>query len=115
MSWWTNVRDTVESPFKRIGDIGGGLFNRITGRPNAAQQRAQQQQIQDQIKAYQDQTALERKQLDEARMSEETQKRQIQQKQIRNLRRNYRSPVSGTGLLGQGQPVADDVNQQLGG
>ena len=115
MSWWTKTRDTIESPFKKIEDIGGSLFNKITGRPSAAQTRQQQQLVTDQVKAYQDQTNLERQQVDEARNSEAVEKRRIQDKQIRSRRRNYRAPSSGAGLLGQGQPAADDINNQLGG
>ncbi len=115
MSWWTKARDAIESPFKKVEDISGGLFNKITGRPSAAQTRAQQQQITDQVKAYQDQTALEKQQLDDARASQDVEKRRIQEKQIRNMRRSYSAPRAGSGLLGQGQPVTQDINQQLGG
>lgn len=126
MSWWTKIRDVGEGVLtggiaglwnKNIGNWEGSLFNKVTGRPNAAQQRAQQQQIQDQVKAYQDQTNLERKQIDDARSAEESQKRLIQQKQIRNLRRSYRAPGStaGVGMLGQGQPPTEDTSKQLGG
>jgi hypothetical protein len=115
MSWWTKARDAIESPFKKVEDFGGSLFNKITGRPSAEQTRAQQQLVTDQVKAYQDQTNLERQQVDEARNSEAVEKRRIQEKQIRSLRRNYRAPSSGAGLLGQGQPATDDINNQLGG
>ena len=115
MSWWTKTRDTIEKPFKWAEDEGGSIFNKITGRPSAAQTRASQQQITDQVKAYQDQTALEKQQLDEARASQDVEKRRIQEKQIRSMRRNYSAPNSGSGLLGQGQPAASDINNQLGG
>jgi hypothetical protein len=120
MSWWTKIRNTVESPIKWIQNESGGIWNKITGRPSAAQTRVQQQQIEnqvkDQVKAYQDQTNLERQELADARNAQDVQKRQIQEKQIRSMRRSYSAPRSGSGgLLGQGQPVSDDVNTQLGG
>jgi hypothetical protein len=145
MSWWTDIRDTGESivsditPFdvrgesarKRTGGIGGfankvrnyqeGIFNKVLGRPSQDELRNQRYAVADQIKAYQDQTNLEKQQLDEARNSQDVEKRRVQEKQIRSLRRNYRGgaaaapATTSSSLLGQGQPVATDVNTKLGG
>jgi hypothetical protein len=100
MSWWTNIRDTVEEPFNKIGDVAGGVFNKITGRPSADDVRNQQYAINDQIKAYKDQTALTEKEIGDARAQQDVVKRQINEKQIRSLRNNYRA--SGGFLNNQG-------------
>lgn len=55
------------------------------------------------------QTELARQQKAEG----DVQKRRIQEKQIRSLRRNYRG--RGLGMLGVGQPAAEDMNNTLGG
>jgi len=124
MSLWTDIRDIGETVLtgglagafnKRIGNVEGGLFNKLLGRPSQDDIRNQRNAINDQIKAYKDQTALEQKQLDETRAQTDVAKRQVQEKQIRSLRRNYRSQGLGVGMLGTGQPAANDMSDQLGG
>ena len=104
MSWWTDLRDTVEY----IGTAG--MYD-----PKKSRQaeRDQRNMVNAQIKAYQDQTALARQQLDEARAATQAEKRRVEEKQIRSLRRNQRA--QGVGLLGVGQPATQDMNSNLGG
>jgi hypothetical protein len=104
MSWWTDLRDTVEY----VGTAG--MYDPKKSRQN---DRDQRDMVNSQIKAYQDQTNLAKQQLDEARKSTEAEKRRVEEKQIRSLRRNYRS--QGAGLLGVGNPASQDMNSQLGG
>jgi len=104
MSWWTDLRDTVEY----VGTAG--MYDPWKSRQN---DRDQRNMVNAQIKAYQDQTALARQQLDEARAATDAEKRRVNEKQIRTLRRNYRA--QGAGLLGVGQPANQDMNSQLGG
>jgi multidrug efflux pump subunit AcrA (membrane-fusion protein) len=126
MSWWTKIRDTIEAPQKAIWNgakdvwnagenVGADIWHRVTGSPTAQDRRNQQNQINAQIKAYQDQTNLEKQQLDQARDATQEQKRQIEEKQIRSMRRNYRAPSAGTGLLGVGGSASPDMNNNLGG
>ena len=104
MSWWTDLRDTVEY----VGTAG--LYD-----PKKSRQadRDQRDMVNAQIKAYQDQTALARQQLDEARSQTQAEKRRVEEKQIRALRRNYRA--QGAGMLGVGSPASQDMTDKLGG
>jgi hypothetical protein len=104
MSWWTDLRDTVEN----VATFG--MYDPWKSRQN---DRDQRDMVNAQIKAYQDQTALARQQLDEARAATDAEKRRVNEKQIRTLRRNYRA--QGAGLLGQGQPANQDMDTKLGG
>lgn len=126
MSWWTKIRDTVETPFEQFGhgvksianstaNAGETIWNKVTNNPSAAEKRQQNQLITDQVNAYKQQTDLTRQQLNDARAETQVEQRRIQEKQIRSLRRNYRSPTAGVGLLGQGQPATEDMNTKLGG
>jgi hypothetical protein len=103
MSWWTSLRDTVET-----------VASLNTYNPARDKEiRQQKEAVNAQIKAYQDQTNLEKQQLDEARASSDATNRQIQEKQIRALRRT--SSAQNVGLLGVGTPPTGDMNNQLGG
>jgi hypothetical protein len=104
MSWWTDIRDTVEKAATY------GLYDPWKSRQA---ERDQRDMVNSQIKAYQDQTALARQQLDETRAATDAEKRRVNEKQIRTLRRNYRA--QGAGLLGVGQSANQDMNTQLGG
>lgn len=104
MSWWTDLRDSVEKAATL------GFYDPKAARQAEAQQRYM---INDQIKAYKAQTELSRQQLDQARTATENEKRRVEQKQIRALRRNYRA--AGAGMLGVGAPANNDMNTQLGG
>lgn len=104
MSWWTDVRDTVEY----VGTAG--LYDPKKSRQN---DRDQRDMVNSQIKAYQDQTAMARQQLDEARDATNAENRRVNEKQIRALRRNYRAQSAG--LLGVGQPANPDMDAKLGG
>lgn len=104
MSWWTDLRDTVE----KVATFGAYDPQRI--RQN---ERDQRDLINTQIKAYQDQTAITRQQLNQSREATEFEKRRVNEKQIRSLRRNYRA--SGSGFLGVGQPANQDMDAKLGG
>lgn len=100
MSWWTNLRDTVETvatggaalAFNESArnKIEGG-FNRLTGRSSAEERRSQQSLVNDQIQAYKDQTNIAKQAADQIEGEKQVQKRLIQEKQIRSLRNNYRS------------------------
>jgi hypothetical protein len=104
MSWWTDLRDTVEY----VGTAG--MYDPWKSRQN---DRDQRNMVNAQIKAYQDQTAMAKQQLDEARQATQAEKRRVEEKQIRALRRNYRA--QGAGMLGVGSSASDDMNQKLGG
>ena len=104
MSWWTDLRDTVEY----VGTAG--MYDPGKSRQN---DRDQRNMVNAQIKAYQDQTNLAKQQLDEARNATQAEKRRVEEKQIRSLRRNYRS--SGAGMLGVGASQTNDMNSTLGG
>ena len=106
MSWWTDLRDTVEY----VGTAG--MYDPWKSRQN---DRDQRDMVNAQIKAYQDQTALARQQLDEARSATDAEKRRVNEKQIRTLRRNYRAQGASAGLLGVGQPANGDMDAKLGG
>lgn len=107
MSFWTSIRDIVESPATlATGIVGGILSNK-----NDEDIKNQNRQVNAQIKAYKDQTALTRQQLDQTRNEQAVERRRVQEKQIRALRSNYR-PAGG--LLGVGQPATGDMNTQLG-
>ena len=108
MSWWTNVRDTIEGVATgglaglvndSLADKMGGAFNKITGRESADTKRNRQYAINDQIKAYKDQTALNNQELQKIQGEKDVAKRQINEKQIRAIRNQYRP--SG-GFLNQG-------------
>ena len=104
MSWWTSFRDTIE----KVATVG--LYDPEKSRQ---QERDQRQLITSQINAYKEQTSLTKQQLDETRAQTDVENRRIQEKQIRSLRRNYRS--QSVGMLGQGQPAAQDMSAKLGG
>lgn len=104
MSWWTDLRDSVE----KVATFG--VYDPWKSRQA---DRDQRDMVNAQIKAYQDQTALARQQLDEARNATEAEKRRVNEKQIRTLRRNYRA--TGAGLLGVGQSANQDMDTKLGG
>jgi len=111
MAWYDWATGKAELDWAE--DVGGGLWNKITGSPTAADRREQQNAVNAQIKAYQDQTAMARQQLDEARDATNAEKRRVNEKQIRALRRNYRA--QGAGLLGVGEPANQDMDAKLGG
>jgi hypothetical protein len=103
MSFWTDVRDTVE----QVGTLG--MYDPKHARHQEADQR---RMINDQINAYKQQTALVKQQLDDTRNQEAAEKRRIEEKQIRSLRSSYRN--SGIGV-GMGQAGSQDTDSQLGG
>jgi hypothetical protein len=109
MSWWTDLRDTVEY----VGTAGmyDPWKSRENDRKSRENDRQQRDMVNAQIKAYQDQTNLAKQQLDEARNATQAEKRRVEEKQIRALRRNYRA----AGMLGTGAAASEDMNQKLGG
>jgi len=104
MSWWTDLRDSVE----KVATFG--MYDPQRIRQN---EREQRDLVNTQIKAYTDQTAITRQQLTQAREATEIERRRVNEKQIRALRRSYRAP--GGGLLGVGQPATQDMDAKLGG
>jgi hypothetical protein len=120
MSWWTNLRDTVEGVATgglaglvndSLGNKEGALFNKLTGRPSSAEKRQQAAMMNDQIKAYKDQTELTRQEIASKRNEENVEKRRVQEKQIRALRRSSR----GGGFLGTQSTSQPGMNDKLGG
>lgn len=103
MSGWTDFRD------KYVKFATGGLID-----PEASRKAEQDQKqlIAEQMKAYKDQTEILRNETNRARDEENVEKRRIQEKQIRSLRRNYRP--TGGGMLGIGEPAAQDMSSKLG-
>lgn len=98
MSWWTDIRDTVEK-------FAGGIIPGILSKDDSYQK-----QMNDQVKAYKEQTELTRQELARKKDEEAVEKRRVDEKQIRALRRNYR-PGSMLGSQASSQP---DMNAKLG-
>jgi hypothetical protein len=119
MSWWTDIRDAAET-FATGGaalefnesarNKAEGAFNKITGRPSAADKRNQDNMIGDQIKAYRDQTELAQKELTDLNAQKDVQRRLIQEKQIRSLRGSYRP----AGFLNNQAPQNNTVGSTPG-
>lgn len=84
----------------------------IDPKKNRDREREAQRAINAQVKAYRDQTELARQELERTRGEQDIEKRRVQEKQIRSLRRNYRA--QGIGMLGLGQPAANDMASRLG-
>ncbi len=112
MSFWTGLRDTIESPITAIAGVGTSLLSNFLPKNENNNNNDQNKMINDQIQAYKDQTALTRQQLDQTRAEQGVEKRRIEQKQIRALRGTYRSAGLGAGMLGTGTSATSD---QLGG
>lgn len=98
----------------RIDDKLGGLYNKITHNPSAAERRQQSNMVNDQISAYKEQTNLAREQLNRTRDEATAQKRKIDEKQIRSLRRNFRPAGFLNNQQANAEPVGGTV-QNLGG
>lgn len=105
MSWWTDIRDSVEN-------FAGGIIPGIFGKGG---DDSYQKMINEQIRSYREQTELTKKQLEESRSANEAEKRRVQEKQIRSLRNNYRAQGLGGNMLGNGQPASEDMSPKLGG
>lgn len=103
MSWWTNIRDSVEKAATL------GLYDPKASRQGESDQR---QLIASQVKAYRDQTELTRQELANKSSEENYERRRVQEKQIRSLRQNYRP---GGSLLGMGAAPTGDTTNSLGG
>ena len=114
MSFWTSLRDIVESPITVAGGIVSGIASNFFGKKESNNNNnAANNQINDQIQAYKDQTALTKQALDQTRASQEVEKRRVEQKQIRALRGTYRSAGLGANMMGA--PGTPDMNNKLGG
>lgn len=108
MSFWTSIRDAIESPATLATGIVGAASSFLNNNDSV---KDQNRAVNEQIKAYKDQTALTKQQLDQTRSEQDVERRRIQEKQIRSLRSNYR-PAGG--LLGIGNPPTNDTSNQLG-
>lgn len=94
--------------FKPAEDMAGGIFNKMTGNPSAADKRAQAAMVNAQLQAYRDATELTQNEINRKRGEEAVEKRRIEEKQIRGLRNSYRP----AGFLDAGD---SELSNKLGG
>jgi hypothetical protein len=105
MGLFDSIVDVIKAPY----ELGKGLFDKITGRPDKDQQKL----MNEQMKAYKEQSALTRDELNRVKDEQVAEKRRIQEKQIRALR----GRSSSRGFLGTTSPEATTpgTSTKLGG